>query len=179
MQIRPQKTKVGVDMAYSRMIRHNFFKSPQISLYSIKERYFLIGLICCADDFGKFWLNNKKIMADIFSGDEKISNKWIDTTIEKFVNDNVLCYYEVSGIAYCHFPNWFVPGWFLKQRLDHPRDNENPDCPICQTEKIARKKREKSRTIKSKSIEKNKNKTTDTHTNGQLPKQIGEIFRDA
>ena len=26
-------------------------------------------------------------------------------------------------------------GWFLKQRLDHPREYASPDCPICETEK--------------------------------------------
>ena len=51
-----------------------------------------------------------------------------------------------DGTKYGHFPKWFKKGWYLKQKIDHPREFQSPDCPICQTEK---KKRETSRRIKS------------------------------
>ena len=137
-------------MAYSRMIHSNFFDSPELSKYTEKEKYFMLGLVCFADDFGKIWLNIERLRVNIFVGNSKATSNWMLKTIHKFIEDSILCKYVVNGIEYCHFPNWFVKGWFLKQRIDHPRDNVYPDCPTCQTELITRKKRENSRTIKEK-----------------------------
>ncbi len=61
----------------------------------------------------------------------------------------ILCRYEDDSFHYFHFPKWFDKGWFLKQRIDHPREFGSPDCPICQTEL---KKRESSRAIKDNRI---------------------------
>ena len=42
-------------MAFTRVIRMNFFNDPVISAgYDIQERYFIIGLVCNADDYGRF-----------------------------------------------------------------------------------------------------------------------------
>ena len=45
------------------------------------------------------------------------------------------------GLDYFHFPQWFNRHWYLGQRLDSPREQVNPDCPICQTEKKKKKER--------------------------------------
>mgnify|MGYP001268326085 FL=1 len=58
-----------------------------------------------------------------------------------------MCQYEADGILHGHFPKWLEKGWILKQKIDHPREFEHPDCPICMTET---KKRETSRAIKGK-----------------------------
>tara|TARA_Y100000817_G_scaffold297026_1_gene273034 strand:+ start:32 stop:703 length:672 start_codon:yes stop_codon:yes gene_type:complete len=143
-------------MAHARIIRQNFFNEPIIAeKYSVKERYLLIGLACAADDFGRFWCNAANIRAGIFPTDEKISSVWVDDSIKKFTDDLILCQYEVDNTPYAHFPKWFHKGWYLKQRVDHPREYQSPDCPICETE---RNKREISRTIKSNKIKKNENK---------------------
>ncbi len=166
-------------MAYSRMIQSNFFDSPELSKYTEKEKYFLIGLVCFADDFGKFWLNVNRLKANIFSGKTKATANWITDTLQKFIDDSVLCKYVDNKIEYCHFPNWFVKGWFLKQRIDHPRDSINPDCPICQTERIARKKRENSRTSKEKINKEKINKKSTQTKNGTNPQHIGSILENS
>ena len=144
-------------MAHARLIRQNFYNDPLIAeKYLIKERYFLIGLACHADDFGRFWYNKASIRATIFPTDESITSDWIGECLQKFINDFILCEYEVNEVRYGHFPRWFQKGWFLKQRVDHPREYASPDCPLCETEK---RKREISRAIKDKSIKHKKNKS--------------------
>jgi hypothetical protein len=136
-------------MANARIIRQNFIVSPQISKYEVKERYLLIGLACAADDFGRFWYNESSLKSNIFPTDNKITKKWVKNCVEMFIDDFILCHYEVDEVQYAHFPKWFDKGWFLKQRIDHPREYMSPDCPICLTEEKTRKKRESSRTIKN------------------------------
>ena len=148
-------------MAFTRVIRQNFFIDPEIlAEYNIKERYFIIGLVCNADDYGRFWYSSKLIQTQIFPTDEEISSDWVDQTLKKLVNGGILCFYEVSGKQYVHFPLWFEKGWCLKQRIDHPREFVLPDCPICLIEEKAKNKREVSRAIKDKSNKSNKNKDT-------------------
>ena len=137
-------------MAYKRMIHSNFFDTSDLIRYNEKEKLFLIGLVCFADDFGKIWLDPRRLRADIFTGESRTSTTWIKNTVKKFIENGILCTYCLEGVRYCHFPNWFVKGWFLKQRIDNPRENIHPDCPTCQTEEIARRKREISRTRKEK-----------------------------
>ena len=145
-------------MAFTRVIRMNFFNDPIISAgYNIQERYFIIGLVCNADDYGRFWYNSKLIQTQIFPTDEEISFDWVDQALKKLVNDGILCFYEVSGKQYVHFPLWFEKGWYLKQRIDHPREHVLPDCPNCLIEAKTRNKREISRTIKDKSSQSNIN----------------------
>jgi len=146
-------------MAFTRVIRQNFFIDPEIlAEYNIKERYFIIGLVCNADDYGRFWYYSKLIQTQIFPTDEEISSDWVDQALKKLVNGGILCFYEVSGKQYVHFPLWFEKGWYLKQRIDHPREFGFPDCPMCLTEEKAMNKREVSRAIKDKSNKSNKNK---------------------
>jgi len=145
-------------MANARIIRQNFFDNPRISNYEVKERYFLIGLACAADDFGRFWYNESSLKSNIFPTDDKITKKWIKYCVEMFIKDLILCQYEVEGINYAHFPKWFKNGWFLKQRIDHPKEFLSPDCPLCMTEEKTRNKREISRAIKDNKIKINKTK---------------------
>ena len=146
-------------MAFTRVIKMNFFNDPVISAgYDIQERYFIIGLVCNADDYGRFWYSSKLIQSQIFPLDEEISPDWADQTLKKLVDDNILCNYEVLDQQYAHFPLWFEKGWCLKQRIDHPREFGFPDCPMCLTEEKAMNKREVSRAIKDKSNKSNKNK---------------------
>ena len=144
-------------MAHARLIRQNFYTDPLIAeKYTIKERYFLIGLACHADDFGRFWYNEASIRATIFPTDDSITKDWIKSCLKKFIDDFILCEYEFNEVRYGHFPRWFQKGWFLKQRVDHPREYASPDCPLCETEK---RKREISRAIKDKSTKPKKIKT--------------------
>jgi hypothetical protein len=136
-------------MAYARIIRQNFIKDPIIAgEFDIKERYFLIGLACIADDFGRIWYNEKAISSSVFPTDNEIDDNWIKETIIRFVDKNILCSYLISEKEFVHFPKWFEKGFCLKQRVDHPREYILPDCPSCQTERI---KRESLRTIKGNS----------------------------
>ena len=74
-------------MANSRVIRHNFYNNPEIaSMYSIEERYFLIGLVCASNDWGLFWWNSSNIKSAIYPTDNK-QNKWIEKTLDKFLNE--------------------------------------------------------------------------------------------
>ena len=144
-------------MANSRLIRQNFFNHPMIAQnYNVKERYFLIGLACASDDFGRFWFDAANLKSIIFPTDKAITIKWIKECLDKMIADSILCQYNIDKVDYAHFPLWFEKGWFLKQRIDHPREFISPDCPICLTEIKTRNKREISRTIKDNS---NKEKT--------------------
>ena len=150
-------------MAHARIIRQNFFNDPLIAeKYSVDERYLLIGLACVADDFGRFWYNPANIRSGIFPTDDNITSEWVDGCLKKFTNDFILCQYNIDNILYAHFPKWFDKGWYLKQRVDHPREYQSPDCPICETE---RKKREISRAIKYNSVKKKKNKDKEDKDN--------------
>ena len=136
-------------MANARIIRQNFFNNPLISIFDPMERYLLIGLACAADDFGRLWGNCDNLKSTLFPIDKNITSDWISKSIDLFIKQEIICEYAVDEETYYHFPKWFDKGWFLKQRVDHPREFGSPDCPICQTEV---KKRESSRTIKDNRI---------------------------
>ena len=135
-------------MAHSRIIRQTFYNDPLIAdKYKLDERYLLIGLACVADDYGKFWYSPANIRSTIFPTDPDITIEWIEKCLQKYIDSRILCNYEADGILHGHFPKWFENGWFLKQKIDHPREFQHPDCPICMTET---KKRDTSRAIKLK-----------------------------
>ena len=76
-------------MAHARLIRQNFYTDPLIAeKYTIEERYFLIGLACHADDFGRFWYNEASIRATIFPTDESITKDWIKSCLKKFKDED-------------------------------------------------------------------------------------------
>jgi hypothetical protein len=137
-------------MANARIIQQSFFNEPSISDYSIKVRYFLFGLACASDDYGRFWWNTGNLKSILFPTIKNISENWIQNTLEKFRDDELVCEYEDEGLHLGHFPKWFTFGWFLKQKIDHPKEfGRYPDCPSCKIEDFTRKKRETSRAIKS------------------------------
>ena len=135
-------------MANARVIQKNFFNCPRIvGKYTIKQRFLLIGLACIAEDYGRFWWNTRNIKSMIYPTDAT-SLKWIDDQLKIFIQDKMLCLYEVNGEKYLHFPDWFAKGFALKQRLDHPKDDQLPDCKMhLMQDKNTRKKRETSRPI--------------------------------
>ena len=140
-------------MAHARIIRQTFYNDPIIAdKCKLEERYFLLGLVCVADDYGKFWYSPANIRSTIFPTDIDITIEWIEECLQKFVDGRIICKYDAEGVLHGHFPKWFDKGWILKQKIDHPREFEHPDCPICMTET---KKRETSRAIKQKAIKVN------------------------
>ena len=139
-------------MAFARIIRQNFHNHPEVATrYDIKEKYLLIGLACAADDFGKLWNSPENIKSVIFPTDN-VSISWIQETVQKLINNRVLCIYQFEDVEYIHFPKWFEDGWFLKQRIDHPREYQHPDCPTCNTEEKKWDELRTSRTIKSNAM---------------------------
>ena len=148
------------------MIRSNFFNDPLITeKYEENQRYLLIGLACAADDYGKFWWNSKNLKSIIYPLDSR-QPKWIERNLELFHKDEILCKYQVKNITYGHFPLWFDKSFILKQRLDHPKPEQLPDCNIHQiNEKNTRKSRETTPPSKVNITELNKNKeSVDTDT---------------
>jgi len=143
-------------MANSRIIRQNFFNDPQIAgKYDEKQRLLLIGLACASDDYGRFWWNPINLKSIIYPTDNK-QGKWIEKNLELFYKDEILCKYSVNNIKYGHFPSWFDKGFCLKQLLNHPKENENPDCRTHKmNEKRPRKKQETSPPIKENLKESN------------------------
>ena len=146
-------------MANARMIRKNFFEHPHIRKYTIEERYLLIGLTCASDDYGRFQFDHRLLKSMIYPTDNKQA-KWISNKLKMFLDDEIICKYEVNNIEYGHFPLWFDKSFPLKQRLDHPKPEQNPDCNMhIMNEKNSRNLRESSSLNKS-NINKNKiNKT--------------------
>ena len=109
-------------MAYSRIIRQTFYNDPLIAdKYKLDERYLLIGLACVADDYGKFWYSAANIRSTIFPTDTDVTIDWIEQCLQKYLDSRILCKYEADGVLHGHFPKWFENGWFLKQKIDHPR----------------------------------------------------------
>ena len=172
-------------MASSRCIRQNFFNHPLIAQkYDIDERYLLIGLAAASDDFGRFWYNLSNIKSTIFPTDDNITIEWIKGCIDKLISHSVLCNYIIDDVEYLHFPLWFSKGWFLKQRIDHPREFRFPDCPVCKTEQVKREKMEKKtrkfadNTIKANSIKDNTIKTKLNNDQSILDRFNDRIVRD-
>jgi len=162
-------------MAYARIIRQTFFEDPLLSSkYDVTERFLLIGLVCQADDFGKFWLNYHMLESKIFPLDMEIEVSWIKDTIEKLIKDEILCKYKERNMDFAHFHKWFEKGWILKQRIDHPREFNSPDCPMCQTEAIYWEKRESSRVTKDNQNEEKVLKSISYQVNGSNFDDSGE-----
>ena len=146
-------------MANARVIRRNFFNDPLVAgKYEERQRLLLIGLACASDDYGRFWWNPINLKSIIYPTDNK-QGIWIEKNLELFHKDEILCKYSVNNIEYGHFPSWFDKGFFLKQRLDHPKPEELPDCTIhIMNDKETRKKRETSQTNKTNLNKSNSNK---------------------
>jgi len=171
-------------MASSRVIRQNFYNNPFIAKYNIDERYLLIGLVCAADDFGRFWSNLSNLKSIIYPTDN-IPFEWIKDCIDKFISDEVLCHYIVDDVEYLHLPLWFEPGFALKQKIDHPREYLCPDCPVCRTEELKRKKMQLKKTrkfagntIKANSIKDNTIKRKLNNDQSMLDRYKDPIVRD-
>lgn len=148
-------------MANARLIRQNFFNQPKLAKYTIEERYLIIGLACTADDWGRLWYNTSNIKSIIFPTYKNITEDWIEKVIEKLIKDGILCKYEDDNTLYLHFPLWFKVGWYLKQKIDNPKEfGDCPDCPICLTQELKLKKREISRAIQSNKKEFNEKETS-------------------
>ncbi len=163
-------------MANARIIRQNFFNAPTIANYSIDEKYLIIGMACTADDYGRLWKYASNIKSIIFPTDKEITDQWISRTINKLIKNGVLCEYEEDKIRYIHFPKWFEKGWYLKQRIDHPKEFGGcPDCPTCKTEEITRKVRETSCAIKDNIIQPNQIKDNTNKSNKNYMKLISEL----
>ena len=158
-------------MANARVIRRNFFNDPLIAgKYNIGQRYLLIGLACASDDYGRFWWNVNNLKSIIYPTDNK-QGKWIEKNLELFFNDELLCKYEVNNTIYGHFPYWFDKSFCLKQRLDHPKPDELPDCKThVMNNKNTRKKRESSLTNKD-NINKNNSNKINNGSNGFVKKK--------
>jgi hypothetical protein len=77
-------------------------------------------------------------------------------------------------MEYAHFPKWFEKGWVLKQRIDHPREFNSPDCRMCQTEVIYWEKRESSRVTKDNQNEEKVLKLISENHNGSSFDDSGE-----
>ena len=71
-------------------------------------------------------------------------------------------------------PKWFEKGWVLKQRIDHPREFNSPDCRMCQTEIIYWEKRESSRVTKDNQNEEKVLKSISDQYNGSNFDDSGE-----
>ena len=151
-------------MANARVIRKHFFNDPKIAgNYNIKERYFIIGLACVSEDYGRFWWNSHNIKSVIYPTD-RTSVKWINNILNKLLNNGILCQYEVEGEKYGHFIDWFDKKFALRQRLDHPKPDQLPDCKIhLMQDKNTRKKREISPTIQSNLNKSNLNKSSGSY----------------
>lgn len=163
-------------MANARVIRQNYFNEPKLQKYSIDERYLIIGLACTADDYGRLWKDSMNIKSIVFPTNKSITEQWINKTINKLIKNNILCEYEEEKIRYIHFPKWFDKGWFLKQRIDHPKEFGGcPDCPICNTEELKNKLRETSRAIKDNIIKPNQINNNTSNTNTSYLKIVGEL----
>ena len=115
-------------MSNSRLVRGHFFNHLEVLELDIVARYLLIGLLCEADDYGKFNNNPAMLRAHIFPTD-KISESKIRGYIDTLEKKGIICCYKVANREFAHFPYWLSTGWFLKQRMDHPREEVIPLCP--------------------------------------------------
>jgi|TARA_B100001964_G_C14192654_1_gene581818 hypothetical protein len=115
-------------MSYSRMIRQRFFINPDVNDLNPEERYFLLGLVCLANDQGKFWMNHANLRSQIFPTDD-IDLELVKVALKKLEEREIICVYKEEKHTYGHFPLWRDKSWVLFQRLDHPRDDDIPECP--------------------------------------------------
>ena len=165
-------------MANARVIRRNFFNDPLVAgKFNIEQRYFLIGIACASDDYGRFWWNPSNLKSTIYPTDNK-QLKWIEKTLNLFISNDILCKYEVNGVQFGHFPHWFDKSFSLKQRLDHPKPEQLPDCGIhIMNEKNTRKKRESSQPNKININKTNLNNSDDGNNNSNRRKYYPKDFK--
>jgi len=156
-------------MSNSRLINKGYFNHPKIASLSLEERYLLVGLMCTANDWGKFWSAAGNIRSQVFPTDN-VNLEKIDEMILNLQQLGFVCLYEFEDIKYGHFPEWRTKGSLVFQRLDHPRkDTEIPSCPLHEKpekgSKITRNFNESSRTIEKKGEEENSRKETEYNKN--------------
>lgn len=165
-------------MANARVIRRNFFNDPLIAgQYKIEQRYLLLGLACASDDYGRFWWNPSNLKSIIYPVDNK-QPKWIEKNLICFCEDGIICKYEVNNIQYGHFPFWFDKSFCLKQRLDHPKPEQLPDCEHHRmNEKNTRIQQESSPPIKPKVMKPNKTEITLTKPNVNATDDSKDLFK--
>ena len=97
--------------------------------------------------------------------------------LEIFLNDGILCKYDVNNESYGHFPSWFDKKFCLKQVLNHPKDDEFPVCEYHPNdEKNTGNKREISHTIETKlnQINKKEVNTNNRSVSSFAPTEVGQ-----
>ena len=87
-----------------------------------------------ADDFGRFWYNEAYIKSSVFPVDASVRIEWVTECLKEFIDDFILCQYQVRKINYCHFPKWFK-GTVFETKDRSPKNSNRQNCPIYQTEK--------------------------------------------
>jgi len=94
-------------MARKRMISPEFFTDPDLSELSVAERYFYFGLICNADDEGRFEASAKNLKRIVFGADDDITAHQVDTMLLNIaVQMRSFKLYEVDNRRYGCFLRW-------------------------------------------------------------------------
>lgn len=104
-------------MARQRIIKPEFFTSPQVIACDIYARYLFIGIWIHSDDAGRHKASCLQCKMETFAGDEKVTVKKVSEYITELIDNGLLLEYQFDSVDLF----WQVTGWDRNQRLDHPK----------------------------------------------------------
>jgi hypothetical protein len=102
------------------MISPQLWSDEKIAKLDFLGRLFWVGLLTCANDYGKLRGSPEYLASIIFPYDRKIK---LDKYIELLVSLKRIYQYVVDGETYLKISNWD-----RYQKVDHPSKDEYPDC---------------------------------------------------
>lgn len=111
-------------MARIRSIKPEIRTSLKVAGWPREVRYAWVLFWGYLDDYGRGVDDMRLVVADCFPLDRDVTEKKMAGWVQTWVDEAVVCRYEVDGRSYLHAVNWRE-----HQRINRPTTSRLPQCP--------------------------------------------------
>ena len=109
-----------------RWVKPDLFQSESVARMPVAARYSFIGLLCQADDEGRFRDSPRVLNGMIWSLDDDHTSLHMEADLDAMQRESMICRYSgPDGTKYLH-----VPKFREHQHVNRPTPSRNPGCPL-------------------------------------------------
>jgi hypothetical protein len=112
-------------MARIRSIKPEMRTDLTVAEWPREVRYAWVLLLGYLDDYGRGRDDSRLVVADLFPLDRDVTERKINTWLDRMAKSGPLCRYNVDGQGYLH-----AVKWSNHQRISHPTESRLPPCPV-------------------------------------------------
>ena len=107
-----------------RTVRPGLFASGSLAQTSLPARFTFVGLLCVADDEGRFLASAKQLAGDIYPHDPDVSFREVENWLQELVAVESVVLFEAKGVRY-----GVLPGFREHQRISKSTPSRLPAPP--------------------------------------------------